>query len=192
VLTAATSTSRSYHEETRGVVTLRQSNVTVTYMVGGATAEEIDWQMAILGPRDVLGGYSWYALTEPMFNWEYECACADLGCKPPAVTILLTIRYTIPHWSQPGMEHDPLVGYWNYFEQALRTHEQGHGELAAGCAWQLGDAITAQPAAATCAEFDASIPATDTVFQGCRSAQPTNEEETKHRESQGVAWPPGE
>lgn len=190
-LPAIQATAQGYREETRGPVTLKKYTTTVTYFIGGESPEEIDWQMSLLGPRDALGGYAWYALTEPRFNWEYECACTDQGCRPPTVASVVDIRYTVPHWSEPGMEHDPLTAAWGAFESALVTHERGHGDLAVECGWQIGEAINALLPAATCADFDASVQAAvEPVFQSCRAAQKAYEDQTNHGYTQGVIWPP--
>lgn len=172
-------------------MTLRYTTATVTYALGGKTPDEIAWQMSVLGPRDAIGGYAWFALTNPLYDWDYDCACTEAGCKPPGVMVNLTVWYTVPHWSEVRMEHDALAAYWAYFESAVRFHEKGHGDIAATCGWQLGEAISALPAAATCEAFDASVSgATNPVYQGCRAAHRAYDDETAHGATQGVVWPP--
>ena len=173
-------------------MTLRTTTTTIHYFISGTTSEELDAQMRSLGPVDALGGYHWFALTEPLFDWRYDCPCADQSCLPGPVTALLTIRMTLPRWIiPPGMESDPLAGQWAAFESALAVHEGGHADLAVACAWQLGEAIAALPPAGSCAEIDAAVgPATDPVFAACREAQRAYENETNHGQSQGVIWPP--
>jgi predicted secreted Zn-dependent protease len=180
-----------FSAETRGAVTLRTTEGIINYLVGGKTADEIAWQMSILGPRDEIGNFVWFGLTDPNYDWDYACTCTDSGCKPPTVTINLLTRYLIPHWSESGMEHESLAAYWSYFEGALLAHERGHGEIAMQCGWQFGDALIALPPASTCEAFDASVQAAVVpAYQSCRLIHRTYDDETGHGASQGVVWPP--
>jgi predicted secreted Zn-dependent protease len=180
-----------YAQETRGAVTLRRTDGTIDYLVHGSTADEITRQMKALGPRDPIGHFLWYGLTTPLYDVDTACGCSDAGCASPTVTVNLLINYMLPHWSEPGMEHDRLAAYWSYFEGAITTHEQGHGDIAATCAWQMGDAITALPPAATCEAYSAAVNAARiAVSAQCRQMQQAYDNSTGHGATQGVVWPP--
>ncbi len=184
-----TSVTRTTHEETRGAVTLQATTVTVRYIIGGLSGEAIDTQMRTLGPTDALGGYHWYALTEPLFDWQLQPSCGDAGCTVQAATLLLTVRYTLPQWSPEGTPDPELAARWAAFEASLIAHEQGHGALATDCAWQLGAAFTALVAPSEAALHEAARAASEPVFAACRAAQRAYEDETDHGRAQGVIWP---
>ena len=177
--------------ETRGAVTLVATTTVRRYAVGGQTAADIDAEMRTAGPVDPLGGYHWFALTEPLFDWRYECPCTEDGCLPGPVTALLTVTLTLPRWTAPAGADGSLGGQWAAFEAALAAHEQGHAALAADCAWALGEAIAALPSQPSCPAVDAAArAASGPVFAACRAAQRAYEDETDHGWTQGVIWPP--
>lgn len=188
----ARTTYTTTSQETRGAVTLITIVHTTRYEIGGATATDIDTAMRTWGPVDPLGGYHWFALTEPLFDWRYSCPCGEGGCVSGPVTAYLTISYTFPRWTASAGAEPALAAQWTTFEAALIEHEHGHGALAAECAWALGEALAALPPAASCAALDAAAAsASQAVFADCREAQRRYEDETDHGRTQGVIWPPG-
>jgi predicted secreted Zn-dependent protease len=197
-LTATVSPAPTYEfmgssvtEETRGAVTLVLITNLVNYEITGETADEIDAQMRARGPNDPLAGFGWYALTEPLFDWQCHCSCTETGCVTGPVRVLLTLTYTFPRWLPPAGADEALRLRWATFEAALLEHERGHGALAIECAWQLGEAFAALPPVASCAELDrAVLAASQPVFAACRDAQSQYETETGHGQTQGVIWPP--
>jgi predicted secreted Zn-dependent protease len=195
VLTATPPPRTTYtttSQETRGAVTLVAVVHTTRYEIGGATAAEIDTAMRTWGPVDPLGGYHWFALTEPLFDWRYSCPCGEGGCVTGPVTVYLTVSYTFPRWAASSGADPALAAQWTAFEAALIEHEHGHGALAAECAWSLGEAFAALPPAVTCAALDAAVlSASQDVFATCREAQRRYEDQTDHGRTQGVIWPPG-
>lgn len=181
----------SVTEETRGSVTLVLITNLVNYDITGRTADELDAQMRVRGPNDPLGSSRWYALTEPLFDWQVPCSCTETGCVTGPVSIMLTLTYTFPRWLPPAGADEALRVRWAAFEAALLEHERGHGALAIECAWQLGETFAALPPVASCAELDrAVLAASQPVFAVCRDAQRQYETETGHGQTQGVVWPP--
>jgi predicted secreted Zn-dependent protease len=189
--TLGTSFASTVRRETQGTVTLVTTTNITRYHINGATAESIDTQMRTLGPVDPLGGYHWFALTQPLFDWRYPCPCAAGGCTTGQVTIFLTLDYTLPLWQEPEGASDILRAQWVAFESALTQHERGHGAQATECAWELGRTFAALPPASTCPALDqAVLAASQDVFATCRDAQRQYETETDHGRTQGVIWPP--
>jgi predicted secreted Zn-dependent protease len=186
-----TTFSSAERSETRGAVTLVTVMNTTHYHINGGSADEIDRQMRTLGPTDPLGGYHWYALTEPLFDWRYPCPCNAGGCTTGPVTMYLTLDYTLPLWLAPDGAGETLRAQWAAFEAALTLHEHGHGERAAECSWRLGETFARLPPAPTCTDVDqAVLTASREIFAGCRDTQGQYETETDHGRTQGVSWPP--
>ncbi len=177
--------------ETRGAVTLALTVTTRYYPIEGATAAEMDKQMRRLGPIDQLGGYHWFALTVPVFDWRYPCLCEGGNCTTGPPTLYLTLNYAFPRWFPPDGVEGGLVAQWEAFEAALTEHERGHGALATDCAWSLGEAFVALPPQATCSAVgEVVLIASERGFADCREAQRAYENDTDHGRTQGVIWPP--
>ncbi len=187
-----TEQASNYNEESRDGVTLITTTNTTRYYIYGSTAEEIDTEMRTVGPTDPAGGYHWFALTEPLFDWRYDCVCGEGGCAAESLRMLLTVNYSFPRWQAADPIDEVLRGQWAAFESALIGHERGHGSLAADCAWKLGEAFINLSPSPTCPELDQAVHAASSpVFAACREAQVLYETETNHGASQGVIWPPG-
>jgi predicted secreted Zn-dependent protease len=186
-----TTRTTTVSEETRGAVTLRATRTLILYGINGFSEIDLESQMRTLGPTDSLGGFHWYALTEPFFDWQHEAICTESGCIASHVTMLLTINTTLPRWGTAEGATEDLRGKWAAFSGALSGHEEGHAQRAADCAWQLGETFAALPPASTDdALSQAMRAASDPIFGQCREAQRTYENETDHGRTQGVLWPP--
>jgi len=184
--------TESTRRETRGSVTLITTTRQTEYFIHGLTGEELDREMRTVGPTDASAGLHWYALTEPHFNWDRTCTCTDAGCTAREVTMYLTVDYWLPLWVAPDEAADDLVWSWQAFREALAEHEYGHGNLAAACAWSLGETFVALPPAPNCDALDAAmLSAAQPVFAACRAEQRGYENATNHGRTQGVLWPPG-
>lgn len=145
--------------------------------------------MRIYGPTDAYSSTHWYALTEPTFDWQHEGPCTDQGCTAGQVLIDLTIRYTYPRWVSADNADAGLRDQWTVFSSALVFHEEGHGTLAIGCAWRIGEAFAVLPPAASYADFEWSMyVASEAIFAECRNEQRSYENSTDHGRSQGVIW----
>ncbi len=184
--------TESTRRETRGSVTLITTTRQTEYFIHGLTGEELDREMRTVGPTDASAGLHWHALTEPHFNWDRTCTCTDAGCTAREVTMYLTVDYWLPLWVAPDEAADDLVWSWQAFREALAEHEYGHGNLAAACAWSLGETFVALPPAPNCDALDAAmLSAAQPVFAACRAEQRGYENATNHGRTQGVLWPPG-
>lgn len=182
--TPVISESVTRSDESRGPVTLTRYVTVRRYSLRAASADELATGMATYGPQ------GFWALTEPLFDWGYACECRDGACGTGPVEMILSLTYSFPGWDDPG--GDPLLSLqWGNFVTALEAHERLHGDLAADCAWQLGESFVALPAQADCAGVDAAVrAASEAIFPGCRQAQRQLDDETGHGQTQGVAWPP--
>lgn len=192
-LTSAPSVTRSttVSEETRGSVTLRATRTTLLYAISGFSEIDLESQMRTLGPTDSLGGFHWYALTEPFFDWQHEAACTEAGCTASHITMLLTVNTTLPRWVTSEGATEELRGKWAAFSGALTGHEEGHATRAADCSWRLGEAFVALPPAPNDEALSQAMrAASNAIFSDCRAAQRSYENETDHGRTQGVIWPP--
>lgn len=192
-LTPTPLASESGWRDQRGAVTLVTTTRLTEYFIHGMTGEALDSEMRTVGPTDAAAGLHWYALTEPRFGWDRECACTEQGCAASSVTMYLSLDYSVPLWLAPDDADPDLVAAWQAFRAALVAHEYEHGDLAAACAWNLGETFAALPPAPTCGELDAAIQAaSQPVFAACRAEQRGFENATNHGLTQGVLWPPPE
>jgi predicted secreted Zn-dependent protease len=185
-----TTSSSTVTSQTTGEVTVVTVSRITRYALVGQTAEELDIYMRALGPLDSTGN-RWFALTEPLFNWDPTCACNGSACRMSPVTVTVTVDYTLPTWEPPPAADANLVAQWNAFETAVVTHERGHGDLATTCGQWLGEAFVALELGASCDAVDSAISlASNPVFAECRAAQRDYENATNHGQNDGVLWPP--
>jgi predicted secreted Zn-dependent protease len=183
--------STTVTEETSGSVTLRATRTLILYEINGFSEIDLEGQMRTLGPTDSAGGFHWYALTEPFFDWQHEALCNEAGCVASHVTMLLTVNTTLPRWGSSEGATQELQGKWAAFSGALSGHEEGHTQRAVNCAWRLGEAFAALPPAPNDQALSQSMrAASDPIFAECRATQRTYENETDHGRTQGVVWPP--
>ncbi len=171
------------------VSVLTISNIT-RYALLGQTALEIDQYMRQFGPPDS-AGTRWFALTDALFNWNDTCICDGGGCVTGPVEVTVTVEYTWPTW-EPSSGADPVLeGQWNFFEDALTTHEQGHGDRHSICGQWLGEAFLTLSPQPSCEALDNAMSgASGPVFAECRAAQGAYEAQTNHGQNDGVLWPP--
>jgi predicted secreted Zn-dependent protease len=188
--TPVTTSSVSETIDTFGAVTVVTTSYTTRYALTGETAFDLEDYMRANGPLDSVGN-RWYALTDPVFNWEIPCTCDEGSCAAGPVTVFVSLDYTLPVWEPPYGADVNLVAKWRYFERALLLHERGHGDLASVCGQWLGEAFVALPPQLTCeAVKSAALEASNPVFAECRAAQRQYEDETNHGQNEGVIWPP--
>lgn len=181
--------SSDYREEytSGGDVTVIEATTIQHYTIIAPDADGVAMVMAAEGPADSVGN-RWWALTEPLFDWRYECQCSDAGCITGPVTVIVSTTIQLPEWEVGAPTPD---AQWSYFYTALRGHEEGHQALAGECGMALGRAMISIPPQTTCEALPAAITAaTNPVFADCRAAQITYETETNHGINEGVVWPP--
>lgn len=188
--TPVTTFSSSVSSQVFGDVTVVTVSNFTRYALVGQTALELDQHMRQVGPPDS-AGTRWFALTEPLFNWEDTCVCDGNGCVTGPVSVTVTVNYTLPTWDPPGDADPVLVGQWAFFEDAVATHERGHGDSASTCGQWLGEAFVALPPQPSCEGVDSAMSgASGAVFAECRAAQGAYEAQTNHGQNDGVLWPP--
>lgn len=184
-----TSDETTYSTPFEGGVVLTTAKVT-RYTLLGDSAETLNEYMRYFAPLDSYGN-SWLALTDPVFNWGYDCGCGEAGCVTGPLTIYVTLDYTLPTWEPPPGTDATLEYQWNRFERAVINHERGHGDLATECGLWLGEAFAVLPPQASCGAVHGAVStASQPVFAECRAAQSNYETTTNHGQTDGVVWPP--
>ena len=135
-------------------------------------------------------GKKYAAVTTWQVKWDYGYDRAPQTCSPESFLVTVEIVFHYPHWIRTEDAPLPLTGKWESYIQNLIAHEQGHGNMVAGAAKELSDAVAAMPPAPTCDELDRKIRTL------CRTRMSRlNDEEnrydvaTNHGRTQGVIFP---
>lgn len=150
-----------------GTVTIRP--VTTTYYnVSGNTLEEVSQQ---LDPEE-WGRCRW--------NWTYSTRVTDGVASRVNITLALTIR--LPRWRGRGWTRASAEAKaeWNRMGEALRTHENGHADIARSWAPVLKERLLNQP------EADIETLWNEALAEH-EAEQATYDADTEHGRTQGVS-----
>ncbi len=122
------------------------------YDVKGSTLEELDAQVAALGPRGFI------AETVPYYHWNYTYLTENGSCRIDRVRVDTRITFTYPRWSSPDAAQD-VTEEWGRRVAQLEQHEGAHEGIARRTGREIYDAIAGIPPAPSCGELEKEIEA---------------------------------
>ncbi len=111
------------------------------YAVNGATLEQLQRTIRLLGPRR--GGIAYPAYTDWEIHWSHVSEHGESGWSARDVTAVVSATITLPCWRPPRTADPALVKDWQRLIAAIEAHEQGHVGLAAHAARALADRLDA-------------------------------------------------
>ncbi len=122
------------------------------YDVKGSTLEELDAQVAALGPRGFI------AETVPSYHWNYTYRAENGSCRIDRVRVDTRITFTYPRWNNPDAA--PVVTLeWGKRVARLEQHETAHEGIVRRTGQEIYDAITGIPPAPSCGDLEKEIEA---------------------------------
>lgn len=122
------------------------------YGVKGSTLEELDAQVAALGPRGFI------AETVPYYHWNYTYRAENGSCRIDRVRVDTRITFTYPRWSNPDAAQNVTLEWGKRIAQ-LEQHEAAHEAIDRRTGQEIYDAIAGIPPAPSCAELEKEIEA---------------------------------
>ena len=122
------------------------------YDVKGSTLEELDAQVAALGPRGFI------AETVPYYHWNYTYRAENGSCRIDRVRVDTRITFTYPRWSNPDAAQDVILE-WGKRVARLEQHEAEHEGIARSAGQEIYDAIAGIPPAPSCGDLEKEIEA---------------------------------
>jgi len=128
-------TSGSAHASSRVAVRTRQQ----PYAVNGATIEQLERTIRLLGPRR--GGIAYPAYTDWEIHWSHASEHGESGWSARDVSVVVNATITLPCWRPPRTAEPALLEAWRRLMAAIESHEQGHVDLAAQAAQALAERL---------------------------------------------------
>lgn len=122
------------------------------YDLKGSTLEELDAQVAALGPHGFI------AETVPYYHWNYTYRAENGSCRIDRVRVDARIVFTYPHWSNPEAEQK-ATEEWGKRVVQLEQHEGEHEGIDRKTGREVYDAIAGIQPAPSCAELQKEIEA---------------------------------
>ena len=159
------------------------------YDVSGDTAKEIRRQMSSNGTKWD-DGETYDALTTWEIKYRYGTSTENGRCYVSSAKTDVGIIFRYPHWTTSSGAPEKLVNRWNEYMGNLRTHENGHKDLAVQTARDISEGLSAMGSFGSCGELDKAAKA---LAQGklaqLKRSQKEYDSTTRHGETQGAVFP---
>lgn len=157
------------------------------YPVTGLTPGDVLRSIRENGPvadgRRVWGRHDWN------LRWTYRYAPAGGACRIREVRVELRSATTMPRWVDRERADSALIRDWDLAMAALRTHENGHRDIAYRAAREVHRAVE-RVSAPTCGSIAARANARgQEVLRRFKEMNRRYDEETEHGGRQGLVWP---
>jgi predicted secreted Zn-dependent protease len=164
------------------------SVLTTTYPVYGTTANELRLYMDVHGPDCESAMHDGCTLWH--IAWSYRYRGQDGTCAVSDVQVSTRVTVTLPTWEPPEGTSQALVEQWRTYEDALRTHEDGHVAIALASGEALLATLQALPPAPSCDVLQVNVKdAAEHVLDACRAQHVAYDETTDHGATQGARFP---
>lgn len=169
---------------------LTVSTRAVYYRITGRTAADLRAQMNRRGPLDYSSGERYDAYANWTFSWRYHDRVRTGKCRITSAEVLVELKYTYPRWLRPRNASTTLVGSWNRYLKALRTHERGHGTIAAGVGRTLLARIRALAPRRSCRKLEAAADLLGAgAIEWANRVEASYDARTNHGATQGARFP---
>lgn len=157
-----------------------------SYDVRGLTRQEIMRSLSEEARRNVRGGFRGYHQWQ--ISWQFRYAASGAGCEITSSIVQLQSETTLPRWIDRERADSALIVEWDRYIGALRTHENGHRDIAHRAVAQIQRAIR-RTRAGTCTSISgvANRTARDILERHQRENR-EYDEKTRHGAAQGASW----
>jgi predicted secreted Zn-dependent protease len=154
------------------------------YEVSGATAAELWTSMRRQAPIEGFGRTRWEV------TWSMRWLPTAGVCRATLVQVTLHAEVRLPHW-EPGSDAPPeLVAQWRTFVENLRSHENGHLEVAVAAAREVERELR-RVETPLCASMQGIANQTaERILADFRARDRAYDQRTRHGFTQGAVWPP--
>lgn len=160
------------------------------YAVDGADPDELRAQLDRLGPFDPALKRHVPGKTKDDIRWSFKSKLTPAGCAIDSVAVDVSVVQDLPRWEAPSDAAKPLAASWGRFMTALKTHEDGHKDIALKTAQGILLAVRNQPPQADCAGLTkAAGDAAGAWFEKEKQENLEYDRRTKHGITQGAVFP---
>ena len=130
------------------------------------------------------------ASTEWKIEWTFRLDSSEKDCQLQSFTTKTSIAMTLPRWMPrpPGLES--LTQQWERYLTALRSHEEGHKQIALAAVAEIRRRVKALKSEATCEALSALLNRTaKSVIAEYRQKEVEYDRNTDHGATQGARFP---
>lgn len=150
-----------------------ETSVTVkTYSFQAGSLPAVQRALYTLGPK--LEGDADPAIAATAYSMvvDWEAVETPHECRMGNAVVRLSLTYTYPQWIPEGSPQPALYEEWGRFMAYVVAHEEHHGEIALGCAYELADRVEALGAFSTCADLQSALSdIIESVYAACEERQ---------------------
>lgn len=160
------------------------------FTVEGSDPYELRKQLNLRGPhrngRQNDGYTTWHV------DWRIRTRHTMAGCTIRSVRVEVEAMITLPQWEPSPAATADTRTQWDRFARALRTHEEGHRDLAFSAASEIFHIVGSLPESASCDELRESARSNaEGILNRYRSKEIAYDTDTDHGKSQGAKFPGG-
>jgi predicted secreted Zn-dependent protease len=133
-------------EKVRGVTVVTR---TTCFDVSGSTMAQLQTSIEANGPR--VNDYRRAGATRWKVAWTYDFQIgARCGIADPSVKV--TATYLLPRWTDPQTAKGTTREQWDAFMGEVKTHEEGHRDIAVQAGVASLAALDSTPARSDCGD----------------------------------------
>jgi len=152
------------------------------YEVTGNTMGELFTSMRRQAPPEGYGVTRWF------ISWTTRWEPVGGVCRITQARVNLRTEVRLPRW-EPGPDASPeLVTQWRTFMEHLRSHENGHLEIAVAAAREVERALRRVQTPSCISVQGAGNQAAERVVSEYRARQRAYDARTRHGATQGAVW----
>lgn len=156
------------------------------YDVRGLTHSEITRSLNEGARRAIDGG--WRGYHRWRVRWEFRYQSGAGSCEIIASTVYLESTVTLPRWRDRERADSALIAEWDRYIGALRTHENGHRDIAYRAAGEIQRALRRVRGPACGMVSAEANRIAGAILQRHQRLNREYDEETRHGEAQGASW----
>lgn len=143
-----------------------------TYRFEAGSLPAVQRALYTLGPKIEADEGPAIAATAYSLQVDWEAFETPQECRVGRVTVRLSLTYTYPEWIPEGSPQPALYEEWERFMEYVVAHEEHHGEIALGCAYELADQVEALATFSTCTDLQSALNSLiESTYAACEARQ---------------------
>jgi predicted secreted Zn-dependent protease len=130
------------------------------------------------------------ATTAWRIEWTFKVTSSETACHIQSFSTRTTVTMTFPKWTPPSSAPQALAERWEGYLTALKTHEEGHKQIALAAAAEIQRRVKALKSEPTCEALSTSMTSTaQAVLAEYRQKEIEYDRTTQHGAAQGARFP---
>ncbi|MFT7243953.1 MAG: putative secreted Zn-dependent protease [Candidatus Azotimanducaceae bacterium] len=126
------------------------------FQLYGSTRDELYREFALKGPKCSTDKPRW-GCTNWDVSWKFRWQESNGNCRVSSVQTFIKVVYQMPYWQGATQSDSDLAREWKRFYQALKLHEDGHGEIAIRAGEAIENRISQVGGMSSCSALEANV-----------------------------------